>query len=278
MRYLTEEEIRTVEERALSVQELRNENYVSIGGSLTAIMNLSPVNGLILIGGNEDTGFEHIRLRHELYSGKTYWRNDDPESVKLAYPSKFSPNSIPIFTYVQLADALYKSEFYSSAINKAPDLFDVYDGKPEIVIAENRRFKLVLYKGTKIIHTLYPTNDKYTIKKPPGFILHKGGVSVQHNTMTGLVKVTVPYFDHHKVKCYSAIHNYDHATHKLHKKIVIHRPGKEDLKIDYAPEPFEGEIEGTGFLVMQFEGANLKDLEAEIARIEADKENWINHP
>ncbi|WPU91717.1 hypothetical protein SNE25_20575 [Mucilaginibacter sabulilitoris] len=278
MRLLTQEEIANIEVRAQSMQELRKENYFAIGGTLTAIMNLSPANGLILIGGNEDTGFEHIRLRHELYSGRTYWRNDDPDLVKLDYPSKFGPTSIPVFSYVELADALYKAEFYKASSNNEPDLFDVYDGMPEIISAENRRFKLVLYKGTKIIHTLYPTNAKYTVKKPSGFALHKGGVSVQYNTMTGLVTVTIPYFDHLKVKCYSAIHSYDHVSHKLHKKILIHRTGKADLIINYRAESFEGKLDDGGFVKMQFEAANLKDLETELVRIEADKENWINQP
>ncbi|MDR6943718.1 hypothetical protein [Mucilaginibacter pocheonensis] len=278
MRLLTQEEIANIEERAQFMQELRKENYFAIGGSLTAIMNLSPVNGLILIGGNDDTGFEHIRLRHELYSGRTYWRNDDADQVKLDYPSKFGPSSIPVFSYVELADALYKPEFRKASSNNEPDLFDVYDGIPETTSAENRRFKLVLYKGTKIIHTLYPTSAKYTVKKPSGFALHKGGVSVEHNTMTGLVTVTIPYFDYLKVKCYSAIHAYDHASHQLHKKVIIHRPGKADLKIDYRPEPFEGKLDDGGLLKMQFEAANLKDLETELVRIEADKENWLNQP
>lgn len=263
MRLLTQEEIANIEERAQSMQELRTENYFAIGGTLTAIMNISPVNGLILIGGNEETGFEHIRLRHELYSGRTYWRNDVSDQVKLDYPSKFGPNSIPVFSYVELADALYKPAFLKVSSNSEHDLFDVYDGIPEITSAENRRFKLILYKGTKIIHTLYPTNAKYTVKKPSGFALHKGGVGVEHNTMTGLVTVTIPYFDHRKVKCYSAVHGYDHASHQLHKKILIHGTGKPDLKIDYRPEPFEGKLDDGGLLKMQYEAANLKDLEIE---------------
>ena len=83
-------------------------------------MNVSAIHGLILIHGDEDTGFEHIRLRHEIYSPKTYWKVGENDSLKLDYPSKFSPKSIPIFDYVLLADAMCRVDFINIEGNKAP--------------------------------------------------------------------------------------------------------------------------------------------------------------
>jgi hypothetical protein len=155
MHYLTPAEIASIQGKASRSQMLRMENIISIGGKLTDIINLSAHHGLILIYGNEETGFEHIRMRHELYSGQTYWKTSEDGTTKLDYPSKFAPHSIPIIDYIAIADALYAEEFLNIVGNKVPEMFDFFEGKPSIDLAENRRFKMLYIKELKLfIHCI----------------------------------------------------------------------------------------------------------------------------
>jgi hypothetical protein len=85
---------------------------------------------------------------------------------------------------------------------------------------------------------LYPTNDKYINKKKSGFNLKKGAVSIQENLMSGDIKISIPYWNHLKEKCYTAVINHRLSEQQSHLKIVMHRTGKADLKCDFSPFPF----------------------------------------
>jgi len=171
---LTTEQINDIVAFVESCPELRHPDSVNIGLDVTTVLKMGFKTGVIIIHGNEDTGFEHIKTRHDFY-GKAFW----DKKGKLTSPGKFSPRSIPILEYTKIADAMYNEAFLNVDSNKAPHLFDLYEGIPDVTEAEGRNFRMILYKNTKIVHNLFPTDKLYPIKKPAGFNFEKGRVFVE---------------------------------------------------------------------------------------------------
>lgn len=98
--------------------------------------------GLIFIVGTDDTGFNHIHLRHSGISGEVFWDdfNDHKGQVvekfdkfgrrkyRLDNPSSFHPYSVPIHDYLNIADQVYANGELKIEKNKNSDLFDVFEG------------------------------------------------------------------------------------------------------------------------------------------------------
>lgn len=131
------------------------------------IIKVSP-KGLIFIEGNDETGFKHISERHNYYSDRIDWINfkDNNNNTRerkgihgeiiknLDNPSRFSPNSIPIIDFVRIADDVFCTENYCLEKNKERELFDLYIGCSKSI--NDRKYRLITYKNTKIVHTLFP--------------------------------------------------------------------------------------------------------------------------
>jgi len=193
---LSTDEIKLIEEEAKH-PIYRNSSAIFIGGGFASVERVSE-KGLILIRGNKHTGLEHINHRHSRYTSGSFWKQEKDEhgneKIKLDNPSKFSGYTIPIVTYVEIADQIFSEENKKVEENKNTDLFDVYSGEYIHRDGTKMRYRLVTYKDTKIIHTLYPLKKTFTREKILN--LHRSRPSGEHNLGKGLIKIEIPYLDY----------------------------------------------------------------------------------
>ncbi|OMP80109.1 hypothetical protein [[Flexibacter] sp. ATCC 35208] len=267
---LTKAQINQIVAQANDNAELRIPGVMNLGLETSTILKMGFNTGVIIFQGNDDTGFMHIKSRHCFYSDKTYWN----EEGKLNTPSKFSPKAIPIMDYTEIADAMYCESFHNLADNKSPDLFDLYVGVPAVAAAEGRKFKMVLYKDTKIVHTLYPTNAKHTSRKPSGFHFERGKIHMKGQLPKNIATVTIPYYGPNRQLRYTVTITYDFDKRLEFLQLTIHRVGKKDLKTERGPFPYEGEIPTPSQLWDAYQHAALKEIEQLIANTEKDKPTW----
>ncbi len=150
-----------------------------------SILTVSKKNLLIFTEGNEYTGFNHIRQRHSYYSYMNYWILNNNRTKRLDNPSKFHPKMRPIIDFVKIADEIYKEENKNITKNSRPELFDKYSGTYIYENDHKEMYHLLLYKNSKVVHTMFPQSKKKNQK-----IRTKYG--------KGTVKVTtkIPDFTH----------------------------------------------------------------------------------
>jgi hypothetical protein len=155
-------------ERLLTIEELeavliesndpkyKIKNLRHAGGRPTTIQRISQNSGLILIKGNDDTGFDHIMVRHHP-SSKGIQKLDDP--------SQFSLSTVPIYDLLHISDSVFKSENkILDHRNKNPTVFDLFIGPHTDNNGRTMNYKLFLYKDTFIIHNLIPTKRTFNKK------------------------------------------------------------------------------------------------------------------
>lgn len=176
---ITQENIKFFENEARNLI-YRKKNMIPISQSPSSIVSVSD-KGLILITGNDDTGYKHIRKRH-FVERDAYWteyldkdgnliqKKDilDRKKLKLDNPSKFQPEEVPIMNHhyiVSIADQVYKKENLDNNKNKQKELFDTYVGHAKGIDIEETKYRLIIYKNSKIIHTLFPLSKKYNRRK-----------------------------------------------------------------------------------------------------------------
>jgi hypothetical protein len=269
---LTIEEIKEIQEKAFNSTNLRQPNLINLfGKSHKTIFNLSYENGLILIQGNEYTGFEHIRRRHEFYSRHSFWKektNTIKNELILDKPSKFSPRSTPILDYVKISDKLYKPENLNNSKNKNPELFDMYTGK--ITYHGNTLiYHLLIYKDSKIIHTLYPDKSVKKIKKLKGFHFSRGAISVSHDLFSHIINIKIPYFDGHNKRRY-VISIEKNIPNKVETTTISKcdlSGNLSDLKVILIRKKFSY-YKSMGFESVSYEFADLRELEKQMLDLE----------
>ena len=221
---LTRKEIYEVLQSVAYNPMLSNPNiFFSDINNKKGVMRITPKNKLILIYGNEHTGFTHIRNRHSYWSEKTYWKNSD----KLDTPSKFEKTSIPIKDYIEIIDDLYCQENINLEKNNKPELFDLYFGNTSSTNLKDAKYKMLLYKGTKIVHTLYPTSSKHSKKKILDYRRGKPhGEQTESYTVIG-----IPYYDRNNKVIISfkliwmndtKIHSYVARNHSTSKSMTLY--------------------------------------------------------
>ena len=193
----TKTELEKIESFAENNQQLRNPLLMNLAMKYSEIMTISPSKGLILVKGNKFTGFEHIRIRHEQWTNSPNWIESinkfGNKSDKLQQQSLFRKDSTPIFDYCNIADSIYTEENLNLEHNKSKDLFDLYIGFHKHPDNSNEKYKLVLYKNTKIIHTLYPQTKKNNPKKVKGFNLVRKRVSATWDLKNCIIEIKIPY-------------------------------------------------------------------------------------
>lgn len=223
---LTTAEIQSIVNKA-QFSILNNPGIIKVTKFPHDIMSITPINKLIFIEGTKDTGLLHIRARHGFYTN-AHSKMSNGLFIKT---SKFEPNSQPLRDYSFLADALYSTENIDLG-NKRPDVFDVF--KKELVFPDKKEFRLICYKNTKIIHTIFPIE-----KGKPKRKLRKGDIIVGRPNINTYIAV-IPYFNIHDQIQYGI-----GITFSLFEKletwiIIIYEEGVptrqvnlKELKIDY---------------------------------------------
>jgi len=191
MNLLTKEEIDFILKESVA-PKYRMQNLLHLGGNHTSVQRVSKKSGLIMIKGNDSTGFDHIMVRHDPGSKAAHWRED---KVTLDNPSRFHLGTVPIYDYLKIADEVFKSENYvTDNRNKALDTFDLFIGPYADRRGRIMDYKLFLYKGTSIIHNLFPI--KKTFNKKKVINLRKGFSNASLDAMRGIYTYNIPYYDH----------------------------------------------------------------------------------
>ncbi|MCC8423576.1 hypothetical protein [Mucilaginibacter sp. UR6-11] len=117
------------------------------------IMSISAA-GLIHIHGNRDTGWAHIISRHSYYSNDLYFGLG-----ALGEPSRFQNTGIPIFDWRQIADDIFVQGNIDTKEHQDAALFVKYTGSSSRFTSSNgesKDFILILYRDTRIVHSLFP--------------------------------------------------------------------------------------------------------------------------
>jgi hypothetical protein len=106
---------------------------------------------------------------------------------------------MPIFDYIKIAEELYTPDNISIEKNKEPEIFDVFEGHVNEENNGNSKYRMVLYKNTKIVHTLFPKSDKHNKKKYIDFRRGKANGMIDEK----FCKIAIPYFDHQNIVIFS---------------------------------------------------------------------------
>jgi hypothetical protein len=143
------------------------------------------------VNGNDWTGRVHIDKRHSLTSRLPYW----DKNQKIGNPTKFGLQIAPVH-YIDLADKIYCPENLCNEKNNRPELFDIYIGEVKFLRLPEYEYTLVLYKNTKILHTLFLSSNSRPFNKKKVLNWRQGWTSFTHNLATGIETYKIPYFDH----------------------------------------------------------------------------------
>ncbi|RZM23493.1 MAG: hypothetical protein EOO88_25955 [Pedobacter sp.] len=163
-------------------------NMIGFGLKKTTIFCVSIEKGLILAQGNEFTGTNHIRTRHRF--GRQEWKEGESEEIDRA--SQFSLAVAPI-DYMSIAESIYEKKNLKPSLNGNLDQFEVYEGKHTHQDGQRITYRLVVYKGTPVIHTLFPVSDKRN--KAQVINLRAGGTRFTHSLRNEQVTYTTKYYN-----------------------------------------------------------------------------------
>lgn len=251
----------------------REQNLLLLGRKSTDIVRVSISKNLILIYGNKHTGLQHINLRHSRFQGEPFWKKTkgNSEEYILDNPSSFSVSTIPFFDYIRIAEDLFKEENLNLKNNTNKKYCDLYEGEVTLNHIEKSRYRLVLYKDTRIIHSLYPVEDKFTQKKIVNY--YKGSASITEYLASCITIIKVPYLNHENIVIYRAIFRLDdyNRTDRLYIEMNS-KEGKPFISKYIGEKPLTYDIHNPS-IMMGFQFTDLSMIEEIISKI--DKEiNW----
>ncbi len=200
---LTEDELSYIIHKA-KYSLLNNVGFVSqFTKTYKDIAHITPYKKLIFIRGNEHTGLEHIMFRHNAFSHEV-----NPLNKAFVETSKFDKASRPLIDYSALSELLYEHTNLDEKSNKFLDKFDLYKGYVNRI-----NYILLLYKNTKVVHTLYPDEPiknrqkkKYRRGK---MIFEVGRIRVEiplfpyYDKGFCSASITIPYYDSQDKLCYA---------------------------------------------------------------------------
>ena len=103
--------------------------------------------------------------------------------------SKFPQDQYPLL-FIKIAEEIFcEHNFIKENPHPESDKYDLYIGDYSFDGLKNEKVKLVLYKGTKIIHSLFPKSATHNKKRNKKFPFTRGTVQTNHN------EVYIPYLD-----------------------------------------------------------------------------------
>ncbi len=165
---------------------------------------------LLFIKGNEHTGLEHIMLRHG------FWNHAVNHLYKgFVETSKFDKDNDALLYYAPLAEHLYDPKHLNTNDNNNVEVFDLYSA-----VIQEKEYRLLLYKGTKIVHTLYPnepiessSRQKKKYKRGEMIFHYNGfrsdipllpfGKDFHLDKDYDVAVITIPYFNNRNKLCYA---------------------------------------------------------------------------
>ncbi len=181
---LTNNQLNQIEQEAINNAEYKFENEIRFGKDKCSILRVSSKTGLILIQGDQNTGYIHIVNRHTDPLNFSIWQ----DNIKKSRSSKLSIRKWRDIDFINIADDVYDIKNLKRNSNNYYDLFEgssKYFGK-EII------YKLLVYKSKKVIHNLFPI-DHVCDKYPKDFPFFRGSTNATWDTNDWIF--SVPYFN-----------------------------------------------------------------------------------
>jgi hypothetical protein len=269
---LTLDEIKQIEYFVLQNPHLANPNCFNIGTDPCSIIKISPKTGLILVQGNEFTGFEHIHSRHEFFSIIPYWteveKNNGQFKMKLQDQSRFRPDSVPFWDYINIADSLYKAENLNVEKNRRQNDFDLYYGNHKNKDGILDLYKMLVYKDSKIIHTFYPQANKNNKKRLSNFNFYRGIVNARQYYEDDLVEISIPYLNSDKKIKYSILIR-KYLGHKMEEAIIlVHDENENPNGFVSAAERKFSNFDSVPIEILFWQHTDLRNLENYIKKID----------
>ena len=161
----------------------------------TALIAVSDRHSLFLINGNSETGNQHIIERHNYWSTKLYTVQKENGEPVFQNQSKFPGDVSPIH-FLMIADEIYKPEnLIVDNTHADSDKFDLYIGEFLFEKKNKEKVKLLVYKDTKIIHSLFLQSAKYNKKRVKKFPFARGVVKYAKKKPNEFRKILIPYID-----------------------------------------------------------------------------------
>lgn len=225
----------------------------------THIIQVSKTKELILFYGNESTGFLHLHERHSNVSLKPFWK----ENRKLETPSKFKTDIIPFFHYLKIAEEIFNRENLNIIKNTNVDNFDLFIGESS-TSGENERYRLVLYKNTKIIHTLHPESNLNNLKLNTNSYA-RGAASLSSNLETNETVLKIPYKNPDNKLVYEILIKYKELLHEKLVTIRKYESGQLVSEREIERSKFTYNVNTIFLQSKQFE--NFKDYESKFGKL-----------
>lgn len=225
----------------------------------THIIQVSKTKDLILFYGNQSTGFLHLHERHSNLSIKPFWK----ETRKLEIPSKFNSDIIPFFHYMKIAEEIFNNENLNIIKNTNVDNFDLYIGESSI-IGEEEKYRLLLYKNTKIIHTLYPESKLHNLKLNTSSYA-RGTVSLSSNLDNSETVLKIPYKNRDNKIVYEILIRYKEVQNDKLVMIRKYENGQIISEKEIERSKFTYNLNTILLLSKQFE--NFKDYESKFGKL-----------
>jgi len=160
--------------------------------NLLNVCFLSP-RGMVFIYGNDHFGTIHINARHGWFTEGGEWRREASGREFLDNPSKFAKESTPFDDYSRIADEIYQPA--NLVPSKADDVFEKYTGVCDYEGEKGLVFHLLVYRGTKIVHTLFPHSKHFNRVKRNILNYKKGKLSVEEKPFYDLLIGKQPYYN-----------------------------------------------------------------------------------
>jgi hypothetical protein len=272
-RNLTSEEISIINKefrtnpnyRIYNLRKLYREDF-----PMTEILSVSNKNDLIMIKGNSDTGYDHIRERHSFYTTKIYTKTKGSENLEKSFtkPSCFSPNTAPI-DYIKIADDIYNPDNrIVDNQNEGAEYFDLYIAN--VIFPDSEKVepvKLLIYKDTKIIHTMYPQRDTFSrkIKQLNNFPFRRGVVEVKYLSNDLFIRINIPYENVENQLWYGINIDKDFRTN-IEKWYILVFHG--DCISKYSIDIIEQPVRQYPFYKSKFQHGDLREIEKIIKDID----------
>lgn len=182
-------------------------NIIHLETNKTSVVGVSQLNGLIMAYGNADTGFRHIYERHSQASRIPHWN----EEAKIGNPTKFALSLAPI-DYLYVASMIFNESNVCLDKNKRSDLFDLYIGKYHHKRGGIIEYKLLVYKNSKVIHTLFVNENSKPFNHKKFINLKQGWPSGNHDLSNNIQTFTFLYYDIDEIEQFKVVIRYHGNT------------------------------------------------------------------
>lgn len=237
----------------------------------TTLIAVSDRHSLFLIKGNKDTGNQHIIDRHNYWSTKLYTVQKENGETVFQHQSRF-PGDVSPMHFLWIADEIYKPE---NLIKDNPhpdsDKFDLYIGEFLFEKKKKEKVKLIVYKDTKIIHSLFLQSAKFNKKKVKKFPFARGVVKYVKEKPNQVRKLVIPYLDSNAKLCFGITIEKYPEQNREDIIVMIFDPESRDLSKNNFIKIMEREI--NNFVSEQaeefnYQHADLREVEQLIQELD----------